>query len=364
MPNPRRDVTGRPAPVEGLRLLDLSDRIAGAYCTKLLVDAGAEVIKLEPADGDPLRQEGPLFSYLCAGTQSVVADPGDRDTFTELVRWCDAVILTCGRREATVAGRDPAALAAVHPGVLVVSVSDFGWSGPWEERPATEFTLQALCGATGFRGFPDGPPVSVGGRIGEYVGGMYAALAVLAAQRGMRTGAAWPRDSHIDVSLLECMTQSMQGHEWLHASLMGLAEFTRSVEIPSIEPAKDGWVGMSMVTGQQWRDFATMVEQPELVDDPELCLQLGRWPRRAEVDALIHPWLAARTVAEVVELASLFRVPMAPLGNGATIPKMDHFVERPRVRRKPGGLPPTTAPVADVALRPGAVTCGSRPRCA
>ncbi len=338
MPNPRGDVTGRPAPVEGLRLLDLSDRIAGAYCTKLLVDAGAEVIKLEPADGDPLRQEGPLFSYLCAGTQSVVADPGDRGTFTELVRWCDAVILTCGRRKAKLAGRDPSAMAAVHPGVVVVSVSDFGWSGPWEERPATEFTLQALCGATGFRGFPDGPPVSVGGRIGEYVGGMYAALAVLAAQRGKRTGAAWPRGSHIDVSLLECMTQSMQGHEWLHASLMGLTEFTRSVEIPSIEPAKDGWVGMSMVTGQQWRDFATMVEQPELVDDPELCLQLGRWPRRAEVDALIHPWLAARTVAEVVELASLFRVPMAPLGNGATIPKMDHFVERRVFVENPAGF--------------------------
>ena len=124
------------------------------------------------------------------------------------------------------------------------------------------------------------------------------------------------------------MTQSMQGHEWLHASLMGLHEFTRSVEIPSIEPAKDGWVGMSMVTGQQWRDFATMVEQAQLVDDPELCLQLGRWPRRDEVYALIHPWLAARTVAEIVDLASLFRVPMAALGNGATIPEMDHFVER------------------------------------
>ncbi len=134
------------------------------------------------------------------------------------------------------------------------------------------------------------------------------------------------------------MTQSMQGHEWLHASLMGLREFTRSVEIPSIEPAKDGWVGMSMVTGQQWRDFATMVEQPQLVDDPELCLQLGRWPRRNEVYALIHPWLAARTVAEVVDLASLFRVPMAALGNGATIPEMDHFVARRVFVDNPAGF--------------------------
>ncbi len=328
----------RPTPVEGLRVLDASDRIAGAYCTKLLVDAGAEVVKLETPEGDPLRREGALFSYLCAGTRSVVAGLDDRDTLAELVRWSDAVVLTCGRRAAMSAARDPDALTAVHPGVLVVSVTDFGWSGPWEERPATEFTLQALCGATGFRGFPDGPPVSVGGRIGEYVGGVYAALAILAAQRGAQTGATWPRDSHVDLSLLECMTQSMQGHEWLHASLMGLRQFTRSVEIPSIEPAKDGWVGMSMVTGQQWRDFATMVGQAQLVDDPELCLQLGRWPRREEVYALIRPWLAARTVAEIVDLASLFRVPMAALGNGATIPEMDHFVDRGVFVENPAGF--------------------------
>jgi crotonobetainyl-CoA:carnitine CoA-transferase CaiB-like acyl-CoA transferase len=249
--------------------------------------------------------------------------------------------------------------------VLALSLTNFGWGGPWEERPATEFTLQALCGATGFRGFPEGPPVSVGGRIGEYVGGVYAALAILAARRGEQAGAAWPGDTaHVDISLLECMTQSMQGYEWLHASLMGLHQFARSVEVPSIEPARDGWVGMSMVTGQQWRDFATMVEQPLLADDPELCLQLGRWPRRAEVYALIHPWLAARTVAEVVELASLYRVPMAAIGNGATIPQMDHFVERRVFTEHPAGFrqprPPWRMSRCDPApLRPAPALGGN-----
>ena len=133
---------------------------------------------------------------------------------------------------------------------------------------------------------------------------------------------------HVDLSLLECMTQSMQGHEWLHASLMGLREFTRSVEIPSIEPAKDGWVGMSMVTGQQWRDFATMVGQATTRRRSGALPPAGSVAATEEVYALIHPWLAARTVAEIVDLASLFRVPMAALGNGATIPEMDHFVER------------------------------------
>jgi crotonobetainyl-CoA:carnitine CoA-transferase CaiB-like acyl-CoA transferase len=328
-------------------VLDMSDRIAGAYCAKLLVDAGADVIKLEPPAGTSLRHDGAvptggaqgcLFSYLCAGTRSVVAGPDDRETLAALVSWSDVVVLSAGRREAEAAGRDPRALAALHPGVLVVTITDFGWDGPWEERAATEFTLQAWCGATGFRGFPEGPPVSVGGRVGEYVGGVYAAVGILAAARGGWPSAGAGGVRHVDLSLLECMTQSMQGYEWLHASLMGLSGFSRSVEVPSIEPAKDGWVGFSMVTGQQWRDFATMVGQPALVDDPELCLQLGRWPRRAEVYALVHPWLATRTVDEVVQHASLFRVPAAAIGTGATIVDMDHFAARRVFVANPAGF--------------------------
>jgi crotonobetainyl-CoA:carnitine CoA-transferase CaiB-like acyl-CoA transferase len=116
---------------------------------------------------------------------------------------------------------------------------------------------------------------------------------------------------------------------------MDLPSFARSIEVPSIEPAKDGWVGTSMVTGQQWQDFATMVGQPVLAEDRELGYQLGRWPRRGEVYDLIRPWFAERTVEEIVETASLFRIPMAPLGNGASIPDMDHFVERGVFRRNP-----------------------------
>ena len=251
--------------------------------------------------------------------------------------------------------------------MLVVSLTDFGWSGPWEERPATEFTLQALCGATGFRGFPEGPPVSVGGRIGEYVGGMYAALAVLAAAR-VHTGCARSQVRTHVASGLPCRRFPARMHDPNDAGSRvapcvadGSAPILPSVEIPSIEPAKDGWVGMSMVTGQQWRDFATMVEQPLLVDDPELSLQLGRWPRRAEVFALIHPWLATRTVAEVVELASLYRVPMAAVGNGATIPEMDHFEERRVFVEHPAGFRQPRPPWQMSVCAP-ALPCRSGPR--
>jgi crotonobetainyl-CoA:carnitine CoA-transferase CaiB-like acyl-CoA transferase len=295
-------------PIDDLRVLDLTDNVAGAYCTKLLVDAGAEVVKIEKAGGDPLRRRPGLFAYLCAGKAIAGGPPA---TWLD---WADVIVQT----EPRVTGD------------RVVTITPFGTTGPWAGRPASEFTLQALCGSMGFRGFPDGPPVAVGGELGSYAAGTFAAVAVLAS---LSRPAA-----HYDVSMLEAMVLTMQGYEWLHASLMGLTRFNRSIEVPSIEPAKDGWVGMTMVTGQQWQDFAAMVGQPKLAEDPDLCNQLGRWPRRQEVYDLIHPWLADRTVAEVVETASLYRVPMAPLGNGATVRSMDHFAERGVFVENPAGF--------------------------
>jgi crotonobetainyl-CoA:carnitine CoA-transferase CaiB-like acyl-CoA transferase len=326
-------------PLAGLRVVELSHRVAGAYCGKLLADAGADVIKVEPPGGDPLRRwsasgaalsgDAPLFEYLAAGKVPHTADARDA------LGGADVVVLTATPAGAARLGVDVDAVRAANAAAVLVTISDFGWTGPWAERAATEFTLQAWCGATGFRGIPERPPVSVGGGVGEYVGGVYAAAGALAAQRrAMAAGAG----DHVDVSLLECMTLAMQAFEWLHVQLMDLPSFTRSIEVPSIEPAKDGWVGTSMVTGQQWQDFATMVGQPVLAEDKELGYQLGRWPRRREVYDLIRPWFAERTVAEIVETASLFRIPMAPLGNGASIPDMDHFVERGVFRRNPAGF--------------------------
>src|SRR5436190_8102813 len=138
-----------PAPLADLRVLEISDRIAGAYCGKLLVDAGADVVKVEPSTGDPLRRvtvtgaappdgaDAPLFSYLNAGKHSrtTVSD--------ELLTHADIVIVTGTRASAIARGIDPQRLLDVAPQCVVVTLSDFGWTGPWSERPATEFTLQA-----------------------------------------------------------------------------------------------------------------------------------------------------------------------------------------------------------------------------
>lgn len=326
-----------PTPLDDLRVVEISDRIAGAYCGKLLVDAGADVVKVEPADGDLLRRftatgspaetDAPLFSYLNAGKRSVT------NASDELLAGADVVIMTHE-------GIDPDALLGRAPRCIVVTVSDFGLTGPWSERPATEFTLQAWSGLTGFRGDPAGPPISIGGELGEYMGGACAAFGVLALRRRVRRGGP---GGHLDMSMLEAITL-MQSSEWLHSQLLKVPPIRRSVEVPSIEEAADGYVGISMVTGQQWLDFAAMVDCPELTEIPDLRFQIGRWDYRDWIRERIGPWMRERTVDEIVELGQLFRLPIAALGNGSTIPQMDHLRERGVYVDNPAGFRQPRAP--------------------
>jgi len=341
--------------LQGLRVLDLSDRICGAYATKLLADAGAEVTKLEPPGGDPLRRRAPssanlgrdadgaLFAYLNTSKRSHVADletSNGRARAWELAAQADLVFETFEPGVAEAAGLGAADLWARAAGCSLVSISSFGRGGPWSQRPATEFTLQALCGSTGGRGVPERPPLSAGGELGEWIGGLWAAIgALLAARRARETG----RGDHVDVSLLECMSVSLSYHEHLKASLSGDFDgfieksFERQMEVPSIEKARDGYVGFALFTAAMWESFCEMVECPELGRDAELRFMLQRWPRRAEVNRAIRPWLARHSVDAIVEEASRRRIPVARIGNGATTPEMDHFRATGSFVRNPGG---------------------------
>nr|WP_066914406.1 CoA transferase [Mycobacterium interjectum] len=112
----------------------------------------------------------------------------------------------------------------------------------------------------------------------------------------------------------------------------------RGAEVPSIEPAKDGYVGITMVTGQQWLDFCAMVECPQLEEIEQLRFQIGRWAYRDLIREQIGPWLAERTVAEIVELGQLFRLPIAALGNGSTIRDLEYVTQRNVFARNPAGF--------------------------
>jgi crotonobetainyl-CoA:carnitine CoA-transferase CaiB-like acyl-CoA transferase len=204
-------VTG--GPLTGVRVLDCTSRLAGAYAGKMLRDVGADVVIAcdKPDDAVSL--------WLQAGKRCV-----DRSDAEQLRELADIVLIDTGD-------------IAARSGAVTVSISDFGRTGPWADRPASHLTLEAESGSLGSRGVPELPPVAVGGQLGEWIAGLFAGTAALAAWRSARaTGTA----EHVEVSVLECMLVTLNMHEPLHAALAGSDAFTRWVQVPSVERTKDG----------------------------------------------------------------------------------------------------------------------------
>ncbi len=326
----------------GLRVLDFSGQIAGPYCSKLFVDAGAEVIKVEPVEGDPLRRwsstgadlsgrDSPLSTFLNAGKQSVVGAASD-PRVTALLAEADLVIDAHGLEGDAGEGLDVRALREAHPSLVVLSITPYGLTGPWAGRRANEFTLQAESGSIGMRAVMGQEPFQSGGRIAEWAAGSYAAVAALpAVLRARATG----RGEHIDLSILETanfvFTNCSETMNRLMNGSTGEPEhhfLAPSVETPSIEPTADGYVGFCTNSRQQFSDFLLMIERPDLREDEALAQFAGRLMRFDEWNGIMRPWLSQKTTAEIIELASLLRIPVAPIGNGETVATHEQLAER------------------------------------
>ncbi len=297
-------------PLTGVRVLDSTGRLAGAYAGKMLRDIGADVVVAGEIQHDAVSR------WLHGGKRSVEAG-----STSALAEYADIVLTS-----------EPP--ADPRPGAVSVAITDFGTHGPWAGRPSSHLTLEAESGSLGSRGVPELPPVSVGGDLGEWIAGLYAGTAALA---GWRTARESGLHEHVEVSVFECMLVTLNMHEPLHAALAGSDAFTRWVQVPSVERASDGWVCFSLVTGQQWLDFAAMIDRPDLGDDKSLGNMLGRWPRRQEIYAAMEPWLAARTVDEVIDTASAFRLPVAHVADGQMLAAMEHFKVRHVLSPSPHG---------------------------
>jgi crotonobetainyl-CoA:carnitine CoA-transferase CaiB-like acyl-CoA transferase len=353
-------------PLAGLRVIDLSSEIAGPYASKLFADAGADVIKLEhPDGGDPLRRwtasgaaipegdDGALFQYLNASKRSVAADlttAEGRALVLDLAASADLLIESLGPGELERRGLSFEALRHGNRALSLVSISHWGATGPWARRPATEWTLQAAIGLTGRRGLPERGPVGVGGRVGEWVAGSYAATGALAAWLSARsTGVG----QHVDLSIFEAMLMSLTQYHDLDGQFFE-GPLSQYLDNPSIEPAKDGWVGFATVTGQQWRDFCALIGRPDVGEDERFHDANARMPHLAFIHGIIHAWTRERTVDEIVERATLMRIPAAPIGDGRTLPRMDHFVARGVFVENPGGFLQPRPPyrLAKAPLRP------------
>ncbi len=321
-------------PLNGYVVVDLSTGIAGAYCTKLLADGGAEVIKVEPPEGDPLRrwsasgaaispgEDGALFSFLVCSKHSAVADPDtDVDFVNALLADTDAVVWSRGSTVAEHPAFTPTEIHRAHPHLTVTAITPFGLEGPWKDRPATEFTLQAWSGGiVGLgRGSADRAPVYVGGQVGDYLAGAYASAATMASR--MR-GAA----ELIDLSMLEAQILGLTYYPVTYYKMLGRPwRDARRLTVPGIARAKDGLIDIGCGTAQQWFDLCAMTGHQDWIDEES---PLSITEQANEKSDELYAWVESQTVEEIRDLATAFRIPNAPVANGANVESLDHFQAR------------------------------------
>ena len=312
--------------LDGIRVVDLTRVLAGPYCTQILGDFGADVIKVEePGGGDEVRRIAPnypggeshYFLSLNRNKRSVVVDlkaAAGRDFVLELVRTADVVIENFRPGVMDRLGLGMADLRAAKPDIIMCSITGYGSEGPLSAAPAFDLVIQARSGAMSINGDPDAAPTKLGLPIGDLGGGFWAAIAILAA---LNRRAGDPQAQHIDVSLLNGL-MAMLGYLGQLSMLTGQAPERFGSDHHNVVPygrfeAKDGHLVVAVLVPQFWRKFCNAVGRPELADDPRFAQNVDRRDNRAELAAIVNDILRQRTRAEWDEIFSAADVPHGPV---------------------------------------------------
>jgi crotonobetainyl-CoA:carnitine CoA-transferase CaiB-like acyl-CoA transferase len=302
---------GGPAPLAGVRVLDLSRVLAGPYCTMVLADLGAEVIKVErPGAGDETRTWGPPFAggeaaYFLAvnrGKRSLaldLADPRSRPALEALVRRADVVIENFRAGAAQRLGVDEPTLRALRPDLVYCSVTGFGSGREPAGRPGYDFVIQAESGLMSITGAPEGPPMKVGVALVDVLAGLHAASGILAALHGRSESGEGRR---VEVSLLDSALAGLVNVA--QAALLTGAEAGRYGNAhPSIVPyepfaAADGWIAVAAANDGLWRALCAACGRSDLAEQERFATNPGRVAHREALTAELAATFAQGTVEE------------------------------------------------------------------
>jgi crotonobetainyl-CoA:carnitine CoA-transferase CaiB-like acyl-CoA transferase len=316
-----------PFPLQGVRVLELGQIIAGTYGNQVLSDLGAEVIKIEAPEGDlgripsvaPYKGVSTLFLTFNRNKKSVVinlkSDAG-RALFYELVKISDVVV---DNFRAGVLERlrvDYARLSTINPRIIHCSVTGFGGDGAYKDYPALDLVVQAISGHLSITGEPGRPPARVGIPLGDLSGGIFSCKAILAAlYQRERTGLG----CRIDTSMFDGMLSLL--------SYMG-THYLSTGEVPTPQgsaheftvpwqafQAADGYIVIATRQENFWRKLCTVLDAPGLAEDPRFATNPRRLEHRSELIPIIENIVRTRTVADWLERLRAAEVPAAPVND-------------------------------------------------
>ena len=314
-----------PGPLAGIVVLDLSTGIGGPFCSKLLADYGADVIKVEPPGGDPARHLGPFpddtphrersaaFLYLNTNKRSVALDLAQtdgRDTFLRLVERADVVVENFAPGSMAALGLGWEELRACRPSLVLTSVTPFGQDGPYAGYRATNLTAYAMGGQMALTGDPDREPLKAGGYQAEYQAGLNAFAATgIALFAALLDG----RGEHLDIGAMQCMASVLEAAVpfWAYLGRPGVGRRGNVMSaLIGLYPCADGYLGIHAMP-RNWGPLAETMGMPHLATDERYSTQRARLDHNDELVATLYAWAAEQRTKEVYARAGTMRGPIA-----------------------------------------------------
>lgn len=359
-------------PLDGIRVLDLSRILAGPYCTQFLGEMGADVIKVEPpGHGDDTRTWGPPFLeggeavYFLAANRNKRGIAVDLKTEhgREILRAlaADADVLVENFRPGTLEkwGLDYDALIERNPRLIHLSITGFGQTGRYRDRPGYDLIAQGMGGVMNLTGEADGTPMKVGLPVADLNGGTWGIIAVLMALQARHTTG---RGQYLDVSLLEAQ---MAWHIYAAGSYLQTGDEPQrsGASHPMIAPyqayrAADGWMNVTVGSQKLWSLFCDALEL-DIAEDPRFADNARRVAHREELNAIIEPVLRAEPVQHWLDVFGQAGIPAGPVNGMAELYADPWVQQREQVVRMPhpavGTYQGTGFPVKASETQPGAV---------
>ncbi|MDF3605017.1 CoA transferase [Paracoccus sp. DMF-8] len=326
-------------PLQGIRVLDLSRVLAGPYCTALLADLGAEIIKVEPPAGDDYRHIGPfkhgesaLFSLNNRGKRSVVLDlkdPDDLQLAQDIAARVDVVVENFRPGVASRLGLGADALRAANPRLIYCSISGFGQDGPFRDLPAYDLVVQAMSGLMAGTGEEGGQPLKTGESIADLLAGLFASWSIMAALVQRNTTG---QGASLDVAMYDALFSMLTTSHALHFFAGQLPQRVGNRH-PLSTPfgcfaTSDGQVVIAVLNARQFTTLAQLVGQPDAAQDPRFASDESRTEHEPAVRALIENWSRGLTTDQAVAALSGVGLPAAPIWDIAQAANNEHAAAR------------------------------------
>lgn len=310
------------APLSGIRVLDLSRVLAGPFCSMILADLGAEVIKVESPWGDDSRQFGPfvdgtsayyrLFNRSKMGITLDFKNDDDKEVLRDLVRRADVVVENFRPGVLEKLGLGPKDLLEINPRLVVTSISGFGQSGSLAKEPAYDLVAQAMSGLMSITGWPNSKPTRVGISLGDLIPGLYAAIGTVSAlYQRESTGTG----QHLDLAMYDSLISVMES-----VGMRALYDDTPPTRIGndhglsapfSTYATKDGDVVIAITTNRLFERLSNALGMPELATDHRFAEPVARSENRVALRELIEEALSTKTRSETIALFEEHGVPTA-----------------------------------------------------